>query len=97
MLGLHAWILPLPAVTGREARLSCSVSAAKKQKKTKMLGVCAGKAGLMASQAGKGTVVFRCYKGFFFFFFLSSPVGIFQYPRADRKDSYIFKTHTMLL
>ena len=60
-----------------------------------MLGVCAGKAGLMASQEGKRTVVSRRYK--WFFFFLSSPVGIFQYPRADRKDSYIFKTHTMLL
>ena len=31
------------------------------------------------------------------FFFLSSPVGNFQDPRADRKDSYIFKTQTVLL
>lgn len=34
-----------------------------------MLGVCAGKAGLMASQEGKRTVVSRRYKWFFFFKF----------------------------
>lgn len=70
LLGLGRVDPALPAVTAVEARLSCSVQQQRnKQKTLKMPGVCAGKAGLMASQEGKGTVVFCCYKCFVYFFF----------------------------
>ena len=53
---------------GDKAELFSLSSKETNKKKPKMPGVCAGKAGLMASQEGKGTVVFCCYKWFVFFF-----------------------------
>lgn len=84
---------------GGKAELFSLSSKETNKKKPKMPGVCAGKAGLMEAglhRKEREQWSFAVTSGFFFFFFLSSPVGNFQYPRADRKDSYIFKTQTVL-
>ena len=54
-----------------------------------MLGVCAGKAGLMASQEGKRTVVSRCYKWFFFFFKFSC--RDFSIPKGRQERQLYFQ------